>query len=106
MKPYGRFLRPPLLGLLLSACGSPRTPRELPLPPPPEAPIPSSRLPNGVELLAGDRTLNWDDLQSGNLPTDSTVTLRVAPSVPLESITLLLQQIHDLGYLVRFAPTE
>jgi hypothetical protein len=84
------------------------------MPPPPSpdameimAPAPeASILPPGVKLLAGERELRLEELEKGEIPVDSTITVLAEPSVSYGVVLDVLKKVHDLGYLVHVPTPE
>ena len=122
--------------VFLAGCSSPPPPTVRDMPPRIETPVqaeageidpaaphqapqneaPATDAPEGAEalpepsggiryLLNGD-PISVEDLQSGDIPENSTITIMAERHVPYSLVTDALLKIHEMGYLVNFGVEE
>lgn len=70
--------------------------------PPEPTPPPASAVSGGITLLVEDQPVNLDELEPASLPGEQTVLIRVDPSTPYKDVVSIMEQLHDLGFLILF----
>ncbi|MCC5850956.1 MAG: hypothetical protein JJU29_22940 [Verrucomicrobia bacterium] len=60
----------------------------------------------GIRYLLNGEPIGLEDLQSGEIPESSTITIMAERHVPYSLVTDALLKIHGMGYLVNFGVEE
>ncbi|MEX2606607.1 MAG: hypothetical protein WD708_04615 [Kiritimatiellia bacterium] len=66
------------------------------------APSPGPSASEGITLRLEDRQVNLENLEPASSPGEQTVVIRVDPATPYNEVVTIMEQIHDLGYLIHF----